>query len=122
MGGLHWPSSVQRIAGQRHCGLSLNWRPQKRANAKNPEYSSVTWPITVPQTGRHKLYGTRNSDSSRASNAKYTITTGPNQHTSIQNQRLNGGQWNLLGEYTSDIADNANGQNNVSLSAEPIAI
>ena len=72
----------------------------------------------MPQTGRYKVYGTWNSGSSRASNAKYTINAGPNQHTSIQNQRLNGGQWNLLGEYSFDIADNANGQNNVSLSAE----
>ena len=72
----------------------------------------------MPQTGRYKVYGTWNSGSSRASNAKYTINAGPNQHTSIQNQRLNGGQWNLLGEYTFDIADNPNGQNNVSLSSE----
>ena len=87
-------------------------------DSNNPEYASVTWPITVPQTGRYKVYGTWNSGSSRASNAKYTINAGPNQHTSIQNQRLNGGQWNLLGEYTFDIADNPNGQNNVSLSSE----
>jgi RHS repeat-associated protein len=87
-------------------------------DSNNPEYASVTWPITVPQTGRYKVYGTWNSGSSRASNAKYTINAGPNQQTSIQNQRLNGGQWNLLGEYTFDIADNRNGQNNVSLSAE----
>ncbi|MDB9895034.1 RHS domain-containing protein, partial [Reinekea forsetii] len=87
-------------------------------DSNNPVYASVTWPITVPQTGRYKVYGTWNSGSSRASNAKYTINAGPNQHTSIQNQRLNGGQWNLLGEYSFDIADNQNGQNNVSLSAE----
>jgi RHS repeat-associated protein len=72
----------------------------------------------VPQTGRYKVYGTWNSGSSRASNAKYTINAGPTQQTSIQNQRLNGGQWNLLGEYSFDIANNQNGQNNVSLSSE----
>jgi RHS repeat-associated protein len=83
-----------------------------------PEYASVTWPITVPQTGRYKVYGTWNSGSSRASNAKYTIKTGATEYTSLQNQRIDGGQWNLLGEYSFDIADNQNGQNNVSLSAE----
>jgi RHS repeat-associated protein len=64
------------------------------------------------------VYGTWNSGSSRASNAKYTINASTTEYTSLQNQQIDGGQWNLLGEYRFDIADNANGQNNVSLSAE----
>jgi len=103
----------QKETNQPSC---LTNRGDLKINGADP--FDYTWPITVPQTERYKVYGTWNSGSSRASNAKYTHNAGPNEQTSIQNQRLNVGQWNLLREYSFDFADNQNGQNNVSLSAE----
>ena len=61
---------------------------------------TATWTVTVGMTGSYKLYAKWPASSAHATDAQFTITHASGTSTVTANQRLNGGQWNLLGTYT----------------------
>jgi RHS repeat-associated protein len=77
--------------------------------------NTATWTLTIPSDGNYTIYAKWTAGSNRASNATYTITHAAGDTTLTQNQQLNGGKWNDLGQYSftagqttvtlSDIAD-----------------
>ncbi len=66
---------------------------------------SFTWTPTVPAADSYKVYAKWPADASRATDAQYTIYHAGGSATLSVNQRQNGGQWHLLGEY--DLAPGA---------------
>jgi hypothetical protein len=87
-----------------------------------PEASprTATWTIAgsqIPQTGSYKVYAKWPAASQHATDVPYTVTHADGTRTVIVNQRLNGGQWNLLGaynfdsgtDYTVEVSDSPNG-------------
>lgn len=53
----------------------------------------------VPTAGDYFVYGRWTSDPSRAQNVPIDIATSAGVKTAVVNQRMGGGQWNLLGVY-----------------------
>lgn len=74
--------------------------------------NSFTWFPVIGTTGRYLVYARWTSHSNRAGNAPYTITHDGGTDTVRVNQKLHGGDWNLLGTY--DFTQG--GQYGVSLS------
>jgi RHS repeat-associated protein len=67
----------------------------------------ATWDIPgslIPQTGSYKVYAKWPASPENATNAPFTVTHTGGSSTVTVNQRLNGGQWNLLGSFTFDAA------------------
>ncbi|TCS36716.1 RHS repeat-associated protein [Reinekea marinisedimentorum] len=64
------------------------------------EYPIANWPITIAESGTYNLYANWTSNSNRASNAVYTVSSGDNHYIVEKNQQVDGGEWQLLGEYT----------------------
>ena len=60
----------------------------------------ASWSFTVASTGSYKLYAKWPASSAHATDAQFTVTHASGTSTVTANQRINGGQWNLLGTYT----------------------
>jgi len=60
----------------------------------------ASWSFTVATTGSYKLYAKWPASSAHATDAQYTVTHASGTSTVAANQRVNGGQWNLLGTYS----------------------
>jgi PKD repeat protein len=76
----------------------------------------ATWSFDIPKKGTYKVYAWWSAYSTRASNAPYTINNALGSSTVQVNQRVNGGQWNELGDYYFEnktnsivLTDKANG-------------
>jgi len=61
---------------------------------------TATWTVSVATTGSYKLYAKWPASSAHATDAQFTVTHASGTTTVTANQRLNGGQWNLLGTYS----------------------
>ncbi len=61
---------------------------------------TATWTFTVGSTGSYKLYAKWPASSQHATDAQFTVTHAGGTSTVAANQRVNGGQWNLLGTYS----------------------
>jgi hypothetical protein len=62
--------------------------------------STATWTPTITQAGFYSVYAWWTAGTGRINDAKYTITHANGTAVVIANQKLNGGQWNLLGNFT----------------------
>lgn len=88
-----------------------------RTNAKGSGKDKAVWTPTVPTAGSYQIYARWVAASTNASNAPYTIKYSTGSAAIAVNQRLNGGQWMLLGTYTFNagttgtitLTDKANG-------------
>ncbi|MCG7983798.1 MAG: Ig-like domain-containing protein [Candidatus Thiodiazotropha lotti] len=65
----------------------------------NARPNSAIWSFSVPQPGSYRVFANWTSHPNRASDAKFTISSDLGDTTVPVNQRLNGGDWNLLGTY-----------------------
>jgi RHS repeat-associated protein len=63
---------------------------------------TATWTISVGTTGSYKVYAKWPAASTHATDAPYTVTHAGGASTVTVNQRVNGGQWNLLGTWSFD--------------------
>jgi len=81
--------------------------------------NTATWYFDVPVAGNYNVYAWWDEGLNRATDAPYTVEyeggTGREYDTVDVNQKLNGGQWNLLGTYYFDagvysvvLSDDAN--------------
>jgi hypothetical protein len=78
---------------------------------------TATWTPAIPADGSYQVYARWVAAGSHASNAPYTIKHSAGSATVLVNQRVNGGQWILLGTYTFSagtagtvtLTDKANG-------------
>lgn len=64
-----------------------------------PVTNIATWTPTLPASGQYRVYARWPADTSRATNASYTVTHAGGASTVTVNQTLRGGQWVLLGTY-----------------------
>jgi RHS repeat-associated protein len=83
---------------------------------------AATWEIAgsqLPQTGSYKVYAKWPASSANATDATYTVSYQGGATAVTVNQRVNGGQWNLLGSfpfnaggtgYKVELSDNPNGK------------
>lgn len=78
----------------------------------NAQVAHTLWMPQVSQTGWYDVYVRWTAASNRATNAPYTVQHADGQSTLTVNQRLNGGQWRLLGNYK------LNGSSTIRLSSE----
>lgn len=62
--------------------------------------NTATWNATLPNSGDYQVYARWTAHPNRATNATYTISHATGNTAVTVNQQLNGGQWNLLGNYT----------------------
>ena len=62
--------------------------------------------FTIPTAGNYNISGWWPASSSRATNVPYTINHGLGSTTIPVDQRLNGGQWNVLGQFYFDANEN----------------
>jgi RHS repeat-associated protein len=62
----------------------------------------ATWAISVGATGSYRVYARWPASNSHATDAPYTVTHAGGSTTVTVNQRVNGGQWNLLGTFAFD--------------------
>ena len=60
---------------------------------------TASWPIAAAATGNYRVYAKWPASSQHATNAVYTVTHANGATGVTVNQRLNGGQWNLLGTF-----------------------
>jgi hypothetical protein len=78
---------------------------------------TATWTPAIPATGNYAVYAWWSAYSNRATDAPYTVTYNGGSQTFDMNQKVNGGQWNLLGTFnflagtsgTVVLTDNADG-------------
>lgn len=61
--------------------------------------STVSWTPCIPMTGKYNVYVNWTSAFDRASNAQYSVVYEGGSFTKVSNQRMAGGQWNLLGYF-----------------------
>ncbi|WP_428623320.1 putative Ig domain-containing protein [Sedimenticola sp.] len=61
--------------------------------------STVTWPVSVTESGHYQVYVRWIASTNRASNAPYTMTHDGGADTVRVDQRNNDGEWVLLGDY-----------------------
>ncbi|WP_225308609.1 golvesin C-terminal-like domain-containing protein [Hypericibacter terrae] len=60
---------------------------------------SATWTLTPTLTASYRVYAKWPASAANATDAKYTVTYEGGSTTVTANQRVNGGQWNLLGTF-----------------------
>jgi RHS repeat-associated protein len=68
--------------------------------------NTATWALGVSTPGSYNVYARWTAHANRASNAAYTITHDGGSTVVTVDQQSNGGQWNLLGSFTLDPANN----------------
>jgi len=66
--------------------------------SKVNEGSSAVWTASLTP-GMHNVYAWWTAGAGRANDAKYTVTYSGDLETVVVDQKVNGGQWNLLGSY-----------------------
>jgi hypothetical protein len=72
----------------------------------NAQHNAAIWSFNVPQAGEYRVFGRWTAHPNRASNAQYSIFSDIGETTVSVNQKINGGEWNLLGVYNfSDGVD-----------------
>lgn len=79
--------------------------------------NAASWNISVGESGQYLVYARWTSHANRAANAVYSLADDSGSEAVQVDQRLNGGQWNLLGtfDFSSDrnyrvrLTDEANG-------------
>jgi len=59
----------------------------------------ATWTLTPAQTSNYRVYAKWPASSANATDARYTVSYEGGGNTVTVNQRVNGGQWVLLGTY-----------------------
>ncbi|HVJ46606.1 MAG TPA: FAD-dependent oxidoreductase, partial [Luteolibacter sp.] len=69
---------------------------------------TIRYTPTLPSSGKYKVYARWNSDSFRANNAPFTITHAGGTENLTINQRENGNQWNLIGEWNFNAGTSGN--------------
>jgi hypothetical protein len=62
--------------------------------------STATWTLSIPDAGTYAVYAWWTEGEGRINDAKYQITHASGTSTVYVNQKVDGGQWNLLGTYT----------------------
>ncbi len=67
---------------------------------------SAIWTPSVPGPTEMTIYARWSAGSNRAGNAQYVIRNQSGSTTVAQDQRVNGGTWNLLGTFTLGPGDN----------------
>jgi len=65
---------------------------------------TATWTLTPAQTASYRVYAKWPASAANATDAKYTVTYEGASSTVTVNQRVNGGQWVLLGSYPFNAA------------------
>jgi RHS repeat-associated protein len=63
---------------------------------------TAAWTVSVGSTGSYKVYAKWPASSQHATDVPYAVTHAGGTSTVTVNQRVNGGQWNLLGTYSFD--------------------
>ncbi len=66
------------------------------------EPKAATWTVAVGATGSYEIYAKWPASSTHATDVPYGVTHAGGTSTVVVNQRVNGGQWNLLGTYSFD--------------------
>jgi len=67
------------------------------------ETKRARWSCTTLPAGNYNVYAWWTASSSRATNVPYVMKNGATELGEVRvNQKVNGGQWNLLGTYTFD--------------------
>jgi hypothetical protein len=61
---------------------------------------TATWTVSVGTTGSYKVYAKWPASNQHATDVPYTVTHAGGTTAVTANQRVNGGQWNLLGAFT----------------------
>jgi hypothetical protein len=69
-----------------------------KASGKGTKW--VTYTPTLPCDGSYKVYARWSAAGDRASNVPYTVVSASGSQTIIEDQRVNGGQWVLLGTFS----------------------
>jgi PKD repeat protein len=92
------------------------FRENYRYSAPGSGADQAKWMFEIPVAGNYNVYAWWPASAASASNAPYTINHAAGSTTVPMNQRLNGGQWNIIGvfyfdvgEYTAVLTDDANG-------------
>ena len=87
----NWPSSTTQKG---YYGTDYQW------HAAGNGTSTVTWIPQIPSSGEYKVYAQWTAQKDQASNAQYSISyDGGTFLTEAVNQRINGGNWTLLGTF-----------------------
>ncbi len=60
---------------------------------------TAAWTVSVASTGSYKLYAKWPASTAHATDAVYTVSYQGGSTAVTANQRVNGGQWNLLGTF-----------------------
>lgn len=66
----------------------------------NAQHNTAIWNFNVPQAGEYRVFGRWTAHPNRASNAEYSIFSDTGETTVSVNQKVGGGEWNLLGVYS----------------------
>lgn len=69
--------------------------------------AKVRWATYLPTAGTYRVYAWWSQESNRATNASYEIHHNPGISTVSVNQQINGGQWNVLGEFSFSTSEPA---------------
>ena len=79
---------------------------------ENYEYSTagsgsdqMTWLFSIPEDGDYNVFVWYPASSTNSTNAPFTVNYEGGSTTVPVNQRLNGGQWNMIGTYHFGVAD-----------------
>jgi fibronectin type 3 domain-containing protein len=83
-----------------HSSSSQAYKGAHRYTSGTASGRSVRFTPTIPAAGVYKVLGWWSAATARADNAVYEIVSDAGLQTVSVNQRLNGGQWRDLGNYT----------------------
>jgi len=67
--------------------------------------NTVEWFFTIPAPGTYRISGWWPTSSNNTTGARYTVNHTSGSSTVVVNQRINGGQWNALGEFDFEPGD-----------------
>jgi hypothetical protein len=84
--------------GGAHYGTGLRYMAIKSLTPGGTIEGTATWRPDIPSAGRYKVYAWWDSDPYRSPSVTYTIyyNDGNDSVQVTKNQKINGGQWNLL--------------------------
>ncbi|MEW5800545.1 MAG: hypothetical protein AB1847_00440 [bacterium] len=72
---------------------------QKATAAFEDTTATCTWTPQIPASGNYEVYARWTSAADRIDDATYTINYDGGSEDKVVDQKVNGGQWNLLGTY-----------------------
>jgi len=81
-------------SGYQKYGTNFRW-----ASTSTAPNAYAFFTPDIPQSGSYKIYAWWTSSSQRFTSVEYQIYHSGDTSTVYANQRINGGRWNLLGEY-----------------------